>query len=195
MPYNTRSPWLKGIWKKKEVVWEENKGVYWNVKHITLLDNITKCDACAEKNAWINVRCAHRAAGYCIESCLKNISATLYFAVQVKSPRRCYFFMKLWWTWLVLGVRLAAPYGAFCIAYLQIEGQILRGAHRQLSKCSAAKQQARLLAGPGIATTEREPSSYEHPGLIGWLLSQQICLRQKMRQLNAVVSDTLRCGL
>lgn len=86
---------------------------------------------------------AHRAAGYCTESCQQNISATLYFAVHGKNPRRCYFFSKLWWTWLMLGIRLAVPYGGFWVAYLQIQGQISRGAHSQLSKHSASKLWAR----------------------------------------------------
>ena len=115
--------------------------------------------------------CACRAAGYCTESCLQNISATLCFAVDGKNPRRCYFFMKLWRTWLMFGTRLAAPYRGLWVAYLQIQGQIIRGAHSQLSKCSAAELQARLLAGPGIGTTEQELSSCGHPRLIGWFLS------------------------
>lgn len=129
---------------------------------------------------------ACRAAGYCTESCLQNIFAILYFVVHGEKPRRCYFFMKLWWAWLMLGIRLAAPYGGFRVAYLQIQGQPFRGAHSQLSKHSAAKLQAWLLTGPGIRMTEREPISYEHPTLTGWFLSQQICLWQKLRQLNAV---------
>lgn len=109
---------------------------------MTQLGSITERDTVLQKIPG-SMLGSCRAAGYCTESWLQNLSVALYFAVHGKNPRTCYFFMKLWWTWLMPRIRLAAPYGGFWIAYLQIQGQIFRGAHSQLSKHSAAKLQAR----------------------------------------------------
>lgn len=77
---------------------------------------------------------------YQTESSPQNISATPHFAVHGKNPRRCYFFVKLWWTWRTLGIRRSVPYVRFWAAYSQIGGQDFGAAPSWLSKCLLPSQ-------------------------------------------------------